>query len=69
MTLQERLTDAENALHDWQTGRGVLEVVDQNGERIRYSAANVIRLQNYIADLRRQVNETSIAPMQFWGRP
>lgn len=68
MTLQERLEDAENAYHDLVTGKAVVEVVDQNGERVRYSAANRSALLSYIGELKWQINNTSVAPMQFWGR-
>lgn len=69
MTLQERLADAENAYHDLQTGKAVVEVVDQNGEKVRYNVANSSRLLIYISSLKSQINGLSLAPMQFWGRP
>lgn len=51
MTLQERIADAKVALHDLMTGRRVRVVVDQNGERVEYSAANRADLSSYIAML------------------
>ena len=51
MTLQERIADAKAALHDLMTGRRVRVVVDQNGERVEYSAANRADLSAYIAML------------------
>jgi hypothetical protein len=68
MTPSERLQEAENALHDLNIGRQVVEVTDQNGERIRYAQATRSELRAYIADLKRQINGTSVGPMQFWGR-
>lgn len=69
MTLQQRLAEAETAYHRLMTGTSVQEVVDQNGERVRYTPVNVTRLAVYIAELKRQtsgVNDTG--PMRFWGR-
>lgn len=68
MTLTERLTEAEAALHQLNIGRHVVEVQEQNGERIRYGAPDRARLQAYIADLKRQINGTCVGPLEFWGR-
>ena len=68
MTLQERLEDAKSAYHDLMTGKNVVEVVDQNGERVRYGVADRSRLAAYIADLERRIRGTSIGPLEFWGR-
>lgn len=67
MTLRDRLIEAENALHDLETGRAVAEVTDQNGERVRYSLTTSTRLKNYIADLKRQIDGKTSGPMNFWG--
>lgn len=67
MTLTERLADAEQALHDLNTGKNVVEVQD-GAERVRYGVADRSRLQSYIAELRRQVDMSSVGPMEFWGR-
>jgi hypothetical protein len=67
MSLTDRLAEAEQALHDLNTGRNVVEVQD-GAERVRYGVADRARLQSYIADLRRQIDKTSTAPMEFWGR-
>lgn len=69
MTLSERLAEAEDAYHALMAGRAVVEVVDQNGERVKYQAANAFRLMAYIADLKRQLGTaTNTGPMRFWGR-
>lgn len=68
MTLTERLKEAEDAFHDLTIGRSVVEVVDQNGERIRYGQARKGDLLQYIADLKRQIEGRANAPMEFWGR-
>lgn len=54
MTLSEKIVEAEAALHALVTGTSVVELVDQNGERIRYTAASRSALQAYIDDLKRQ---------------
>ena len=68
MTLRDRLNEAEIALHELRIGRAVVEVTDQNGERIRYANANRSDLQSYIADLKRQIAGSSVGPMSIWGR-
>lgn len=49
------LVEAENAYHDLQTGKSMVEAQDANGERARYTAANASRLKAYIIDLKRQL--------------
>lgn len=46
-----RLQQARNALHDLLTGKSVVTLVDQNGERIEFRAANPNQLRSYIKDL------------------
>lgn len=58
MTLQEKLTQAETAYHNLVIGGQPRVVVDQNGERVEYTAANANRLRLYIAELKSQVNQT-----------
>lgn len=62
-TLQERLTEAETALHDALIGKSVREIRDSNGESIAYTAVNTAKLSAYIADLKRQVSQTGSGPM------
>lgn len=69
MTLEDRLAEAETAYHKLLTGRSVSEVVDQNGERVRYTTANAFRLSTYIAELKNQLGRsTGSGPMRIWGR-
>lgn len=49
--LQQYLNDALAALHALQTGRQVAEVVDQNGERVKFTPSNQQRLVLYIEQL------------------
>lgn len=65
--LTTRLTSAESALHDLMIGNSVRVFVDENGERIEYSAANIQRLRAYIWDLKQQLGKITITgPMQIW---
>lgn len=66
MTLQEQLDDARKAYHDLMTGAAVVEVTDQNGERIKYNAANAYRLATYIQTLESKLSLSSTGPMRFW---
>lgn len=48
----QRLAEAEKAYHQLMLGQSVRVFVDQNGERIEYTAANKQALINYIESLR-----------------
>lgn len=49
--LAERLASALDAMHAFQIGRQVAEVVDQNGERVKFNPSNSSRLLLYIEQL------------------
>lgn len=66
LTLSERLNEAEDALHLLMTGRAVTVFVDQNQERVEYNLANLPRLQAYIADLKRQIGDSTPRPMSVF---
>ncbi|RWE33897.1 gpW family head-tail joining protein [Mesorhizobium sp.] len=70
MTIQETLDEAKAAYHELLTGRAVAEFRDQNGETVRYQAANAFRLAAYIQELENKLSTECrpSAPMQFWGR-
>lgn len=51
-TTQEKITEAEAALHSLVLGKQAVEVRDSNGETVRFTQANVTRLRAYIAELR-----------------
>lgn len=55
-TTAELLSEAKSALHDLMIGKSARVYVDQNGERIEYTAANSARLRAYIAELEARVN-------------
>jgi len=55
LTAAERLVEAEDALHQLLTGTSARVVVDQNGERIEYTAANVGKLRAYVQELKQEI--------------
>lgn len=52
ITLQKQLNDAQQAYHELLVGRSARVVVDQNGERVEYAAANSAKLAAYIETLK-----------------
>lgn len=48
LTKQQQLDEARKAFHLLNTGRMARVVVDQNGERVEFTAANRTSLYNYI---------------------
>lgn len=53
--LQAKLKQAEQAYHNLMTGQSARVFVDQNGERIEYTAINARNLQAYINTLKSQI--------------
>lgn len=53
--LKKRLTEAEGAYHQLMVGGSIRVYVDQNAERLEYTAANKQYLFNYITQLRAQI--------------
>lgn len=60
------LTDAELAYHELMTGKQARVFVDQNGERLEFTASSAPRLAGYIAELRRQLGVSAVGPMRVW---
>lgn len=56
MTIHEKLADAEAQYHALITGTQARVVVDQNGERVEFTAANQGRLMKYINQLKTQIS-------------
>ena len=52
LLLKARLAEAEESYHLLLTGRSARVVVDQNGERVEFTAANRASLYSYILELR-----------------
>jgi len=55
LVLKSRLLEAETAYHDIMTGKAVRKWVDQNGESVEYSRANVSQLSSYIEALKAEI--------------
>lgn len=53
--LRTRLTDAQQAYHDLMTGGSARVFVDQNAERVEYTAANKANLWAYIIGLQAEI--------------
>jgi len=60
MTTAEKLVEAERAYHELMIGQSARVVVDQNGERIEYTAANAGKLATYIESLKRQLSNPAV---------
>ncbi|UTV28990.1 phage head-tail joining protein [Photobacterium atrarenae] len=59
MSLQERLSEAEHAYHQIQTGTMAVSI--QKGDRrVEYNRANVHELRAYIDDLKAQLGITNV---------
>lgn len=62
------LADAKQALHNLNTGRMARVVVDQNGERVEFTAANRTGLLSYINQLQAELNACSpTTPAEYSG--
>lgn len=54
-TLAELLVEAEAAYHALMIGQSARVVVDSNGERVEYTAANSAKLEAYIQSLKYKI--------------
>jgi predicted regulator of Ras-like GTPase activity (Roadblock/LC7/MglB family) len=59
LTLQQKLDQAEAAYHDLMIGQSARVVVDQNSERVEFTAANASKLLQYINELKAQLGTLS----------
>lgn len=60
LTAAQRLVEAEDALHQLVTGTSARVFVDQNGERVEYTAANRAALKTYIQELKSEIAGASL---------
>lgn len=65
-TTAELLVEAETAYHKLMTGTLARVFVDQNGERVEYTATNAARLSAYIQSLKDLIagDTSNRAPMR-----
>lgn len=61
-TVAEQLAEAQAAYHELVMGKSARVVVDQNGERVEFVAANRQQLYLYIQSLQQQLAEVSLPP-------
>ena len=64
MTLQQKLDDAKAQYHLLVTGQQARVYVDQNGERVEFTAANRGALLAYIQRLETQIGNSGRGPMR-----
>lgn len=64
--VRARLVEAEAAYHSVLMGGAVKVVVDQNGERIEFTAVNTSKLAAYILYLKSLLGEGDSTPLQVW---
>lgn len=60
--LENKLAEAEKAYHALMTGTAVVEIVDQNGERVRFNNTTRGSLYTYMQELRSKIG--NFCPME-----
>lgn len=63
MTNEQKLTEANAALHALLTGTQVVSLRDQNGETVTYNQASITQLQKYIARLEALISATPMTSL------
>lgn len=64
---EQRLTLYQQALDDLATGKRVVEIVN-DGERVRFSDANIEQLRKLVQDARQAViRQQKRNKTQYWG--
>ena len=62
MTLQERITEAENALHELTLGKRVVKIT-RNGKALEFGQTDSVSLRRYITELKNQLGGSRRRPM------
>ena len=62
MTLEEKISEAEDALHELSLGKRVVSIT-RNGKSLTYTATTQVNLELYIARLKSQISTSSRRPM------
>ena len=67
-TLETRLSEAEQALHELALGNKARVFVDQNGERVEFALTSMDRLRAYVMTLKAQLGKpTGVSgPLTPW---
>lgn len=71
LVVQAQLDEAVAAYHQLTIGQQARVVVDQNGERVEFTASNSAKLASYITSLRMKLAPVgcgvpAVAPAQFF---
>lgn len=67
--LEAKIADLKARYEDIISGQNARTLVDQNGERVEFSAANLPRLLNYINSLEKQYSEGCLLKKMVVSRP
>jgi hypothetical protein len=62
MNLNDKINEAEDALHELSLGKRVVSI-SRNGKELTFSATNRADLELYIARLKSQISTSSRRPM------
>lgn len=65
--IQRRYDQADEALHLLKTGKAVEQFIDQNGEQVKYTKADIGKLEDYVSELDGLLNPAVIRT--GWTRP
>ncbi len=63
MTLQERIAEAEQALHQLQIGKAVAKI-SRGGKTVEFTQANVSQLQTYLNQMKAEQAGSRRRPMR-----
>lgn len=63
IALRTKIADAETKYHQLMIGSMPRVIVDQNGERVEFTAVNRLALYQYIASLKRLLPDEHLAPV------
>lgn len=66
-TTLELLTEARAAYHSLMTGTQARAIVDQNGQRVEFTSANVTKLYLYIKQLEALLGGETGTPLPVTG--
>lgn len=64
--IDDRISEAEQALHDLNIGKQIVEVRDSNGESVKYNSASRGQLAAYLSELRRARDSSDVTPMRVF---
>jgi hypothetical protein len=65
---EQRLVEAETAMHQMAIGQSTRVYVDQNGERVEFNLNSIAQLRGYVMELRALLGKplNVVGPMKAW---